>query len=222
MDILFAFAFGFVLCWNCRIKDRDIMNYEPLILSLYQIGAIKFGDFTLKSGNKSTIYLDLRCIISYPEILRAVAEAIWQQVPTSTVDVICGVPYTALPIATCISLAQEIPMVMRRKEPKDYGTKKCIEGSFQAGQQCLVIEDVITTGSSILETAKDLEMAGLKIQHVGVLINREQGGKENLQQHHYHLHAAFTLKEVLTTLLASPVLPETERMIVNALLHENA
>jgi len=197
------------------------MNYKPLILSLYQIGAIKFGDFTLKSGKKSTIYLDLRQIISFPDVLRAVAETIWQQVNGYPVDVICGVPYTALPIATCISLKQEIPMVMRRKEPKEYGTKQRIEGTFKTGQQCLIIEDIITTGSSILETAEDIEIAGLKVKHIGVLINREQGGKENLQQRQYSLHAAFTLKEVLSTLLSLDVLPEPERIIVNALLHEN-
>lgn len=198
------------------------MNYKPLILSLYQIGAIKFGDFTLKSGKKSTIYLDLRQIISFPDVLRAVAETIWQQVNGYPVDVICGVPYTALPIATCISLKQEIPMVMRRKEPKEYGTKQRIEGTFKTGQHCLIIEDIITTGSSILETAEDIEIAGLKVKHVGVLINREQGGKENLQQRQYSLHAAFTLKEVLSTLLSLDVLPESERIIVNALIHENA
>ena len=81
---------------------------------------------------------------------------------------------------------------------------------------------MITTGSSSLETAEDIEVAGLKVKHVGVLIDREQGGKENLQQHHYNLHAAFTLKEVLNTLLTSDVLPEPERIIVNSLLHENA
>lgn len=198
------------------------MNYKPLILSLYEIGAIKFGDFTLKSGNKSTIYLDLRQIISYPDVLRAVAETIWQQVNGYPVDLICGVPYTALPIATCIALKQDLPMVMRRKEPKDYGTKQRVEGAYKTGQQCLIIEDIITTGSSILETAEDLEVGGLKVKHIGVLINREQGGIENLQKHHYNVHAAFTLKEVLNTLLAANALPESERTIVNTLLHENA
>lgn len=215
-------AFGYVLCWNCRIKDRGIMNNKSLILSLYQIGAVKFGDFTLKSGKKSSIYLDLRQIISYPDILQTVADTIWQKVSQYPVDVICGVPYTALPIATCISIKQNIPMVMRRKEPKDYGTKQRIEGTFKAGQQCLVIEDIITTGSSIIETAGDLETAGLTVKHAGVLINREQGGKENLQQRHYEAHAVFTLKEILNTLLSTDVLPDSERTIVNSLLHESA
>jgi uridine monophosphate synthetase len=196
------------------------MDHKALIQSLYQIGSIKFGDFVLKSGQKSTIYLDLRQIISYPSILQTVAETLWQQVSNFSFDLICGVPYTALPIATCISLKQTIPMVMRRKEAKNYGTKQLIEGAFQAGQQCLVIEDIITTGSSIIETAKDIETAGLKVNHVCVLINREQGGEENLRKHHYTVHAVFTLKEILNVLLQMNILPESERIIVNTLIHE--
>ena len=196
------------------------MNYKPLIFSLYKIGAVKFGDFTLKSGEKSKIYLDLRQIISYPDVLRAVAEAIWQQASGYPIDVICGVPYTALPITTCISLQQDIPMVMRRKEKKDYGTKQTIEGAFKTGQKCLIIEDVITSGASILETADDLEMAGLKVREIAVLINRQQGGEANLKQRHYSLHAAITLNDILQVLIHSDELNEQERPIVNSLIHE--
>lgn len=196
------------------------MNYKPLIFSLYKIGAIKFGDFTLKSGEKSKIYLDLRQIISYPDILRAVAEAIWQQVSGYPLDMICGVPYTALPIATCISLQQNIPMIMRRKEKKDYGTKQIIEGAFKTGQRCLIIEDIITSGGSILETADDIEVAGLKVRDVAVFINRQQGGETNLKQRHYSLHAAITLNEILQMLIHSNELNEQERPIVNSLIHE--
>lgn len=196
------------------------MNYKPLIFMLYKIGAIKFGDFTLKNGEQSKVYIDLRQIVSYPEVLRAVGEAIWQQVSGEPFDVICGVPYTALPIATCISLQQNVPMVMRRKEKKNYGTKQMVEGTFRTGQRCLIVEDIITTGSSILETADDVEVAGLKVRDAVVLINREQGGAENLHQRHYNLHAAFTLKEILNTLLHSDELSKEDRPIVTSLMHE--
>src|SRR5579883_2803864 len=140
------------------------MQLDPIIASLYRIGAIQFGEFTLKSGQTSSIYINLRKIISYPELLRTIADAMWQKVKDCQFNLVCGVPYTALPIATCLSLDHDIPMIMRRKEKKSYGTKQQIEGKFAAGQTCLIIEDVITSGMSILETTADLEEAGLKIK----------------------------------------------------------
>lgn len=196
------------------------MSNKALIYSLYKIGSVKFGDFVLKSGQTSKIYLDLRQIISHPDCLRLVAESIWQQVATQKFDIICGVPYTALPIATCISLQHNIPMIMRRKEKKDYGTKQQIEGAFKPGQQCLIIEDVITSGASIMETTHDLEAAGIVVKDIAVLINREQGGEANLQKRNYQMHAALTMKEILQELLQSNLLSEREHLIVDSLLNE--
>lgn len=196
------------------------MTKLHLIHALHKIGAIKFGSFTLKSGQTSKIYLDLRQIISHPPILRTVAETIWQTVQTCHVDVICGVPYTALPIATCISLERNIPMILRRKEKKSYGTKQQIEGAFTPGQTCLIIEDVVTTGGSVIETAHDLTEAGLIIRDAAVLINREQHAEENLQQHHCKLHAALTLSEILKVLHDSSQLSTEERTIIRELMNE--
>jgi uridine monophosphate synthetase len=111
-------------------------------------------------------------------------------------------------------------MLMRRKEKKEYGTKQQIEGVFKTGQKCLIVEDIVTSGTSVVETADDLEVAGLKVRDIAVLIDREQGAAENLRAKHYQLHAAFTLKEVLSTLLHSEELSEEERSIVSGLMQE--
>ncbi len=176
------------------------MQRRNLILNLFEIGGMKFGSYKLKSGFTSPIYIDLRLIVSYPEILKEISEVMWSTIKALEFDMLCGVPYTALPIATAMSLAHGKPMVMRRKEIKEHGTRKAIEGSFTAGQTCLVIEDLITSGSSIFETIAPLEEEGLRVSDAAVLIDREQGGRISLLKQGYNLHAAFQLSEVLRTL----------------------
>jgi uridine monophosphate synthetase len=173
---------------------------ERLLIRLYQIGALKFGSFKLKSGQISPIYFDLRVIVSYPDVLQLMADCMWQLLDSTSAqfDFICGVPYTALPIATAMSLSYNKPMIMKRKEAKDYGTKKMLEGVFKAGDSCLIIEDVITTGGSILETAEALEQEDIKVNHIIVCINREQGGSENVQQKGYRVTSLYTVTEVLS------------------------
>lgn len=194
---------------------------QSLAQALYEIGAVQFGEFKLKSGKTSSIYINLRKIISYPKLMRDIANLMWEKVKDSNFELVCGVPYTALPIATCMSLDHDIPMVMRRKEKKDYGTKQMIEGVFQSGQNCLIIEDVITTGGSILETADDLKEVGLTVSDLIVLIDREQGGRQNLEKH-YTTHTILTITDILQTLLDSSVISTEEREIIEKFLAERA
>ncbi len=179
------------------------MQRDAMIRKLHNIGAVKFGTFTLKSGIISPFYIDLRLIVSYPDLLERIGDIMWEQIQECRFNLICGVPYTALPIATAISLKQGIPMIMKRKEQKDHGTKKMIEGKFESGQRCLIIEDLITSGASIMETIEPLEQEGLVVQDTLVLIDREQGGKQNLVEKGYQLHSVFTITEVFDILESS-------------------
>jgi len=176
------------------------MKKSELILSLYELGAVKFGSFVLKSGMNSPFYIDLRVIVSCPNVLRQIAQEFWGIIEGESFNVICGVPYTALPIATAISLEHGIPMVMRRKEVKSYGTKKVIEGIFKPGERCLIIEDLITSGESILETADPLKEAGMDVQEAAVLLDREQGGCRRLSGLGIRVRSVFTITELLKVL----------------------
>lgn len=176
------------------------MDKTEVIHKLYEIEAIKFGSFTLKSGVTSPVYIDMRQIIGYPKLLQAIATLIWEKAQNAKTDLICGVPYTALPIATCLSLQHDKPMLIVRKEAKAYGTKKMVEGSYQPDQTCLVIEDVVTTGSSILTVLDELKTVGLQIPYVAAFLDRGQGARETLQKAGCEFFNVTTLAEVTTEL----------------------
>lgn len=164
---------------------------------LLSAGCIKFGEFTLKSGLKSPIYIDLRQIISYPKLLEQIAQAYLPILSTLHFSRIAGLPYAAIPIATAISLAGNYPMIYPRKEAKTYGTKAEIEGEYHAGETVVVIDDLATTGGSKFEAIEKLTSAGLAVKDVVVLIDRQSGAKKSLAQAGYFLHAVLTISDLL-------------------------
>lgn len=186
----------------------DEASREKLLTELHKVNAIKTGSFLLKSGSVAPVYFDLRVIISFPNILTQVCDALWEKVKDLKFDLVCGVPYTALPLATVIAVKHNVPMVLKRSKVKDYGTRCMVEGKFETGQKCLVVEDVVTSGSSVYETVQELENVGLKVTDAVVLMNREQGGPENLKNKGITLHSVYDSTKALDILLKHKTIEE--------------
>jgi len=172
-------------------------HLSSLADGLLEAGCIKFGEFTLKSGLKSPIYIDLRQIISSPKLLAEIGKSYLPLLSNLSFNRIAGLPYAAIPIATAISLAGNYPMIYPRKEVKTYGTKAEIEGEYHAGETVVVIDDLATTGGSKFEAIEKLTAVDLKVKDVVVLVDRQSGAKESLEQAGYSMHAVLTITQML-------------------------
>lgn len=172
---------------------------KELALDLYDIGALKFGEFTFKSGIVSPMYLDLRLFISYPKILKKIAKLYAAQLEGLTYDRLAGVAYAALPIAGAVSLEIERPWIFMRKEglAKGYGLKKALEGEYNEGETVVMIEDLVTRATSLLEATAAIERQGLVVKDTVVLLDYGKGGRQALEDKGYNLHAFMTVREVV-------------------------
>ncbi|MEX1012326.1 MAG: phosphoribosyltransferase family protein [Waddliaceae bacterium] len=173
------------------------------ILKLQKAGGIYLGKFFPKQAH--SLYVDLRPIVSFPALLKEISEEIWAVAKNYSFDLMCGVPYGAFAIATSISITHEVPMLFRRKEAKNRGLERMVEGNFKPGMRCIVIEDVVSTGKSVLETIYDLRSAGLIVTDVITWLNREQGGRENLAAENLTLSSVYTLAN-LSRIVKEPLI----------------
>ena len=164
---------------------------------LLTVGCVKFGEFTLKSGAKSPIYIDLRRLVAFPELLKDVAAAYAEILDDLKFDLLAALPYAAMPIGTAVSLYGGWKMVYPRKEVKGYGTQVEVEGVFDVDQRAVVLDDLISTGGSKLEGIQKLNAVGLKVEDIVVLIDRQSGGLDFMEKQGYKLHSVFTLPQLL-------------------------
>lgn len=171
-----------------------------LILALHDAGCVQFGEFTLASRRQSPVYLDLRRIAGDPTLLRQAAAAYAVLLKPLQFDRLAAVPYAALTIGTAVALVTDRPLIYPRKEAKGHGTGQTVEGPFAPGERVAVIEDLVTSGGSVLRAVETLRSVGLQVTDVAVLIDREQGGSQNLAAAGCRLHAAMTMTQVVETL----------------------
>jgi len=192
------------------------MTTEEFVLELQCIGAVKFGSFILKSGLESPFYFDLRDMISYPGILDGVAQLLADKIKDMKFDVLTGIPYTALPIASLVSAKLNKPLIYMRKEEKAYGTGKNVIGQYKKGDVCLVIDDLITTGASKVETAEAYEKEGVVVKDFVVVIDRSANGAEELGAMGYNLHSLISLDEIVELLQSKGLISDEKVKEVEA------
>jgi len=193
---------------------------ERLAIALYDYDCVKFGTFTLKSGLTSPIYIDLRLLVSHPKLLKAVGSILAAEAEEILFDRIAAIPYAALPIGVAMALELDRPMIYPRREVKQHGTRRAIEGTFEPRETALLVDDLITRGGSKLEAIESLEAADLVVKDVLVLIDREQGGARDLAERGYRLHAVLRLTDLLEVLADSERITAEERAKVLTYLEQ--
>ena len=161
-----------------------------LIGRLHEIGVLSRGEFILKSGEKSDYYIDMRKLVSHPSILKTIVALIYHN--SNKIQCIAGVPQGGIPYATYLSALYNIPMVFIRKTPKTHGKCQLVEGNIDKNIPLTLIEDVVTSGQSLLETINKVEGEGYKIKEIITIVNREQGGIEMIRQKGYNIQYIFT------------------------------
>lgn len=166
---------------------------------LKECGAIKFGDFTLASGKKSKYYIDIKKASAIPRILKKIAGRIAEQMKTNSIkaDYIGCVALGGVPIAVAVSLETDLPLIIIRKEAKEYGTKGQIVGDFIKKSRVLMVEDVATTGGSVLKAIKILRDEELIISNVIVVVDREEGAQSALADEGIELTPLVRIGDIL-------------------------
>ena len=159
-----------------------MVTKEYLIDLLKENEVVKKGHFVLSSGKESDYYVDMKKALTSPLILSTVAKLISQKIADDNVDKVAGPALGAVPIATALSLETDIPLLMIRKEKKGYGTSKLIEGDLVEGDEVVIVEDVTTTGASLIKAIRAIEENGGVIKKAFVIVDRLDGAIETFEK----------------------------------------
>ena len=168
---------------------------EYLIDLLKENGVFLEGDFTLSSGKKSNYYINMKKAITEPEILSTISKLITQKIDLDDIDKVAGPALGAVPIATAVSLESKLPLLMIRKEKKGYGTSKLIEGELNEGDNVIVVEDVSTTGGSLLKAIRAINDNGGNVKRAFVVVDREEGAIETFEIEGITLEPLISVKD---------------------------
>jgi orotate phosphoribosyltransferase len=204
--------------------ERRVWEEEKTFL-MKQVGilliknnAIKFGDYILTSGKRSPYYIDLRQTISSPITMDWIANSLTRiiinEIGRDKIDRILGVPTAGIPFATVVSQKLGLPLIYYRQARKEHGVRKKVEGILERNDRVLVVDDLITTGESVIEAAEVVRDQGGVVNELVVLLDREQGGQDRLRTSRIEPHILFKISDAMTWLHAVGLIgDEIYRMI---------
>ena len=179
---------------------------KEFAIFLQESGAIKFGNFRLSSGKDSVYYIDLRLVPSFPhqfrKMIKAVQNLISEKIGLDSFDYIASVPTSGLVIASALAMETVKPLIYIRQKIKDYGTGSLIEGKIPEGSRVVLLDDVGTTGHSLLGAIKALKDAKIVVDSAFVIVNRLEGARENLEAEKvklYEITDILTISNILHT-----------------------
>ena len=174
---------------------------------LHQNGALKFGDFTLSSGKSSPYYVDLRLVSSFPhpfrKMIKKLQDIISNEIGFDNFHGFASVPTGGLVIASALAMETVKPLIYVRTKPKEHGTSKSIEGKIESGMKVVMIDDVATTGGSMINSIKLLKEAGVAVTDAYVIMNRLEGADKNLEEIGVKMHQLTDIVELTQSLFDS-------------------
>ena len=185
---------------------------KEFAIFLYKNNIIKFGNFTLSSGKKSSYYIDLRLVPSFPhqfrKMIKNLQKLIIEKIGLDNFDSLVSIPTGGLIIGSALAIETVKPLIYVRNKPKDHGTTKSLEGKILSGMQVMMIDDVATTGTSILNGIKELKAEGLSISNACVIINRLEGADKILNSVGVILHQLTDILEITEILFQEKLVSE--------------
>jgi len=185
-------------------EEEKLFLMKQVGILLIKNNAIKFGDYILTSGKKSPYYIDLRLTISSPITMDWIANSftriVLNEIGKDKIDRILGVPTAGVPFATVVSQKLGIPLIYYRQARKEHGVRKKVEGILERNDRVLIIDDLITTGESVIEAAEVVRDQGGVVNELVVLLDREQGGHQRLRSSRIEPHILFTISDAMTWL----------------------
>jgi len=198
-------------------KERELMKAK-LCRVLTKIGALKFGTFKLTSGKMSPYYIDLRIVPSFPDVFQRVCDLYLNLIKTDvgvdSFERIVGIPTAGIPFASIVAYQLNKPFLYIRQLTRLHGRERRIEGLIMPGDSVLLIDDLITTGGSLIKAVEAIRAEGGVVKEAVVLMDREEGGKENLAEKNVALHYLLKVSEAAEKLYEMDVIKEDQYKLI--------